>query len=61
MLTLNELKAFIEHEKKNLAFYALFFEDLNEKMSVRELERHVNFHLDRLIDLLRLLKEGAFE
>jgi len=57
MLMPNELNALIEHEKKNLSFYVLFYEDLSEKMSVRELERHIDFHLDRLIDLLRLLKE----
>ncbi len=57
MLTQDELKALIEHEKKNLSFYALFYDELSEKMSVRELEKSIDFHLDRLIDLLIQLKK----
>ena len=56
MLEQDELKTLIEHEKKNLSFYALFYDSLSERMSIRELERHIDFHLDRLIDLFRRLK-----
>jgi hypothetical protein len=56
MLEQDELRVLIEHEKKNLLFYALFFDSLCRRMPVRELERNIDFHLDRLIDLFRQLK-----
>ncbi|MDR1720118.1 MAG: hypothetical protein LBR67_08405 [Dysgonamonadaceae bacterium] len=52
----NELNTLIEHEKKNLMFYALFFEELQKKFPRGEFEKRIDFHLDRLIDLLEKLK-----
>mgnify|MGYP001379851887 CR=1 len=49
-----ELKARIEHEMRNLKFYALYWDILLKDMPEGELERAIDFHLDRLIALLRL-------
>jgi hypothetical protein len=53
----NELKALMEHEKNNLRFYALFYDDLKTKLPLGKLENQINFHLDRLIDLIKQLDE----
>ena len=53
MFSYEELKARIEHEK-NLRFYVLYLHILKKDMSEEELERMIDFHLDRLIELLRL-------
>jgi len=50
----NELKALIEHEKKNLLFYSLYWDILVQNTSERELEKQIDQHLDRLILLLKL-------
>ena len=50
----SELKALIEHEKRNLLFYSLYWEDLVQSNSERELEKQVDLHLDRLSMLLKL-------
>jgi hypothetical protein len=52
-----ELKALVEHEKRNLLFYALYYDMLLGKLSTRELEKAINFHLDRLLDLFNRLKD----
>jgi rubrerythrin len=52
-----ELKALIKHEKKNIQFYVRYHDILREKMSERELEKRIDFHLDRLNDLLKQLKK----
>lgn len=49
-----ELKARIEHEIRSLRFYALYWDILVKDMSDKELEERIDFHLDRLILLLRL-------
>lgn len=49
-----ELKARIEHEMNNLRFYSLYWDILMKDMPERELEKIIDRHLDRLIDLLRL-------
>ena len=64
MFSYEELKARIEHEKNSLRFYVLYWQfqeivrGLAERyhldMSEEELERMIDFHLDRLIELLRL-------
>lgn len=54
MFSDQELKARIEHEIRNLKFYALYWDILSKDMSEGELERAIDFHLDRLIALLRL-------
>lgn len=51
---LKELKALIEHEKRNLMFYSLYWNDLVRGTSERELEKQIDLHLDRLSLLLRL-------
>lgn len=56
MLNKNELKELIDHEIKNLTFYALFFDELKGSLSMDRLEKQIDFHLDRLIDLLEKLK-----
>ena len=50
----NELKALIEHEKKNLLFYSLYWDILAQKTSEGELEKQIDLHLDRLLLLLKL-------
>jgi hypothetical protein len=57
MLNEEELKALIEHEKQNLRFYVLFEEELSKTFSKRKLEERIDFHLDRMINLLRQLKD----
>ena len=57
MLNKEELKALVEHEKKNLSFYAQFYDTLKERFSDRELEKDIDLHLDRLSDLLKKLKD----
>ena len=57
MFSNQELKARIEHEMRNLKFYALYWDILLKDMSERELEGAIDFHLDRLIVLLRLKGE----
>lgn len=52
--TNQELKAQIEHEKRNLLFYSLYWEKLLKAIPEEELEKRIDFHLDRLILLLRL-------
>ena len=54
MFSDQELKARMEHEMINLKFYALYWDILLKDMSEGELERAIDFHLDRLIVLLRL-------
>lgn len=54
MFSYEELKARIEHEKNSLRFYVLYWHILKKNMSEEELERMIDFHLDRLIELLRL-------
>ena len=54
MFSYEELKARIEHEKNSLRFYVLYWHILKKDMSEEELERMIDFHLDRLIELLRL-------
>ena len=49
-----ELKALIEHEKKNLLFYSLYWDILAQKTSEGELEKQIDLHLDRLLLLLKL-------
>ena len=49
-----ELKALIEHEKKNLLFYSLYWDILAQKSSEGELEKQIDLHLDRLLLLLKL-------
>lgn len=49
-----ELKAQIEHEKRNLLFYSLYWDDLIQGNSERELEKQIDLHLDRLSLLLKL-------
>lgn len=49
-----ELKALIDHEKRNLRFYALLWNILLKDIPEKELDRRINIHLDRLIYLLRL-------
>ena len=49
MFSYEELKARIEHEKNSLYWHIL-----KKDMSEEELERMIDFHLDRLIELLRL-------
>ena len=51
-----ELEALIEHEKKNIHFYVIFYEELETKLSPRQIEMLIDFHLDRLIILLRRRK-----
>lgn len=50
----SELKARIEHEINNLRFYSLCWDILLKDMSERELEKVIDRHLDRLIELLQL-------
>lgn len=57
MLNKDELKALVEQEKRNLLFYARYYEVLKKDMSIWELEKAINFHLDRMIDLLKQLNE----
>lgn len=52
--TNNELKARIEHEKRNLLFYSLHWEELSKVMTEEELEKCIDLFLDRLILLLQL-------
>jgi hypothetical protein len=52
-----ELNALIEHEKNNLRFYALYYDMFREKLSNKELEKQIDFHLDRMIELIQKLKE----
>ena len=60
MFSNQELKARIEHEMRNLKFYALYWDILLKDMSERELEGAIDFHLDRLIVLLRLKNRTLF-
>ena len=48
------LKIFIEHEKKNLLFYSLYWDILAQKTSEGKLEKQIDLHLDRLLLLLKL-------
>lgn len=50
----NELKALIEHEKRNLLFYSLHWDILVQSTSERELEKQIDQHLDRLLLLFKL-------
>ena len=52
MFSYEELKARIEHEKNSLRFYVLYWHILKKDMSEEELERMIDFHLDRLIERL---------
>lgn len=52
--TNEELKARIEHEKRNLLFYSLDWEELLQVMPEEELEKCIDLFLDRLILLLQL-------
>ena len=52
--TNEELKARIEHEKRNLLFYSLHWEELLKVMTEEELEKCIDLLLDRLILLLQL-------
>ena len=54
MISYEELKALIEHEKNSLRFNLHYWHILKKDMSEEELERMIDFHLDRLIELLRL-------
>lgn len=49
-----ELKARIEHEIRSLKFYALYWDILMKDIPEEELEKRIDFHLDRLLLLLRL-------
>lgn len=51
--THNELKARIEHEKRNLLFYSLHWEELLKIMTEEKLEKYIDLLLDRLILLLQ--------
>ncbi|MGV8095978.1 MAG: hypothetical protein AB2L24_29350 [Mangrovibacterium sp.] len=59
LLPNDELKALIEHEERNLLFYAMHCDLFEKELPMMELERQINFHLDRLIDLLKQLKDRA--
>lgn len=50
----NELKARIEHEKRNLMFYSLHWDALEKVIPPREFEKMIDLHLDRLSILLKL-------
>jgi hypothetical protein len=50
------LNALVEHEKRNLTFYSLYYDYLKESLGSRELEKAIDFHLDRLIELFKQLK-----
>ena len=52
--TNNELKDRIEHEKRNLLFYSLHWEELLKVMTEEKLEKYIDLLLDRLILLLQL-------
>lgn len=56
--TNEELKARIEHEKRNLLFYSLNWEKLLQVMPEEELEKCIDLFLDRLILLLQLKVEN---
>lgn len=51
------LKDQIEHEKRNLLFYALLYDELVMKLSRKFVEKQIDFHLDRLIIIMRQLKD----
>ncbi len=54
----DELKAHIEHVKRCLLFYALSEEELiKQGFPQRELERLIDIQLDKLIELLKQLKD----
>lgn len=53
-----KLKAYIEHEKRNLLFYAMFYDHLSERLSETSLEKQIDFHLDRLSIMLKKQKEN---
>ena len=53
-----ELKAHIEHVKRCLQFYAQSVEELlKQGYPQRELERLIDIQLDKLIELLKQLKD----
>ncbi|WP_239059506.1 hypothetical protein [Bacteroides sp. 224] len=53
-----ELKAHIEHVKRILRFYTLYGgEVVRDGFSRRELEKLIDIQLDKLIELLRQLKD----
>ena len=53
-----ELKALIEHVKRCLQFYAQSVEEmLKQGYPQRELERLIDIQLDKLIELLKQLKD----
>ncbi|MDF9831554.1 hypothetical protein [Parabacteroides sp. PF5-6] len=53
-----KLRAYIEHEKRNLLFYASFYDHLTEGLSKAGVEKRIDFHLDRLSDMLKKLKDN---
>ncbi|MCL2650548.1 MAG: diguanylate cyclase [Candidatus Azobacteroides sp.] len=53
MFQSEELKARIEHVKRNLLFYSLYWDLLITKLTVKELEKRIDYLLDQLIDLLK--------
>ena len=55
-----ELEAHIEHEKRNIYFYTRYYGMLREKMSDLEIEKAIDFHLDRLIILLRIRNQNFY-
>jgi len=49
-----ELEARIEQEINNLRFYSPYWDILLKDVPEKELEKMIDRHLDRLIELLRL-------
>ena len=59
MLSKDELSARIKREENNITFYVIFFDSFIEKgLTSRELEKRIDFHLDRLIDLYKQRNKG---
>ena len=54
----DELNALIKHEERNLLFYVLHYDIFyKEDGGMEMLEKRINFHLDRLIDLYKQRNE----
>lgn len=56
MLEKEEIESLIKREKNNLTVYALYYEEFKKRgLAINELDRRINIHLDRLIELLQRL------
>lgn len=56
MLNIEEIKSLIKREKNNLTVYAIYYEEFKKRgLPINELDRRINIHLDRLIELLQRL------